>query len=249
MASRSSGRFRESPNPAAVSTRSLSICRGSIAGSASRSCRPRAAFCPTTKPAPPMSAARCCAACSETPGFEVIMSRIGKHPVAIPQGVEVQLSGQTLTVKGRLGALTTTVSGEVAATVENGAVTITPGSETKRARALWGTTRALVNNMVTGVANGCARLSVFRSSRHIYAQIIDDQAGRTLAAASTLDATVKPNLKTGSDTAAASAVGKLLAERAKAAGVDRVVFDRGAYLFHGRIKALADAAREGGLQF
>src|SRR5437762_1223654 len=157
MASRSSGRFRESPNPAAVSTRSLSICRGSIAGSASRSCRPRAAFCPTTKPAPPMSAARCCAACSETPGFEVIMSRIGKHPVAIPQGVEVQLSGQTLTVKGRLGALTTTVSGEVAATVENGAVTITPGSETKRARALWGTTRALVNNMVMGVANGFTR--------------------------------------------------------------------------------------------
>ncbi len=98
-------------------------------------------------------------------------------------------------------------------------------------------------------AKGRARLSVFRSSRHIYAQIIDDQAGRTLAAASTLDATVKPNLKTGSDTAAASAVGKLLAERAKAAGVDRVVFDRGAYLFHGRIKALADAAREGGLQF
>ena len=93
------------------------------------------------------------------------------------------------------------------------------------------------------------RLSVFRSSRHIYAQIIDDQAGRTLAAASTLDAAVKPNLKTSSDTAAASAVGKLLAERAKAAGVDRVVFDRGAYLFHGRIKALADAAREGGLQF
>jgi large subunit ribosomal protein L18 len=96
---------------------------------------------------------------------------------------------------------------------------------------------------------GRARLSVFRSSRHIYAQIIDDQAGRTLAAASTLDAAVKPNLKTSSDTAAASAVGKLLAERAKAAGVDRVVFDRGAYLFHGRIKALADAAREGGLQF
>ena len=85
------------------------------------------------------------------------MSRIGKHPVPIPQGVEVQLSGQTLTVRGRLGVLTTTVSGEVAAKVEDGAVTITPGSETKRARALWGTTRALVNNMVTGVANGFTR--------------------------------------------------------------------------------------------
>ena len=98
-------------------------------------------------------------------------------------------------------------------------------------------------------AKGRARLSVFRSSRHIYAQIIDDLAGRTLAAASTLDAGLKPNLKTGTDKGAASAVGKLLAERAKAAGVARVVFDRGAYLYHGRIKALADAAREGGLDF
>ena len=98
-------------------------------------------------------------------------------------------------------------------------------------------------------AKGRARLSVFRSSRHIYAQIIDDAAGRTLAAASTLDAGLKPNLKTGADAAAASAVGKLLAERAKAAGVARVVFDRGAYMYHGRIKALADAAREGGLDF
>jgi len=98
-------------------------------------------------------------------------------------------------------------------------------------------------------AKGRARLSVFRSSRHIYAQIIDDLAGRTLAAASTLDAGLKPNLKSGADKGAASAVGKLLAERAKAAGVERVVFDRGAYLYHGRIKALADAAREGGLQF
>ena len=98
-------------------------------------------------------------------------------------------------------------------------------------------------------AKGRARLSVFRSSRHIYAQIIDDLAGRTLAAASTLDAGLKPNLKTGADKGAASAVGKLLAERAKADGVDRVVFDRGAYLYHGRIKALADAARECGLDF
>jgi large subunit ribosomal protein L18 len=98
-------------------------------------------------------------------------------------------------------------------------------------------------------AQGRARLSVFRSSRHIYAQIIDDLAGRTLAAASTLDAGLKPTLKTGADVAAAGAVGKLLAERAKAAGIARVVFDRGAYLYHGRIKALADAAREGGLSF
>src|SRR6266404_6433786 len=118
-----------------------------------------------------------------------------------------------------------------------------------KAEALFRRRRERVRFKLRQAAQGRVRLSVFRSSRHIYAQIIDDLAGRTLAAASTLDATVKPNLKTGSDTAAASAVGKLLAERAKAAGVDRVVFDRGAYLFHGRIKALADAAREGGLQF
>jgi large subunit ribosomal protein L18 len=93
------------------------------------------------------------------------------------------------------------------------------------------------------------RLSVFRSSRHIYAQIIDDLAGRTLAAASTLDEAVKKDLKTGADSAAAKAVGKALAERAKEAGVAKVVFDRGAYMFHGRVKALADAAREGGLDF
>jgi large subunit ribosomal protein L18 len=93
------------------------------------------------------------------------------------------------------------------------------------------------------------RLTVFRSSRHIYAQIIDDAAGRTLAAASTLDAGVKGDVKTGADKAAAIAVGKLIAERAKAAGVAQVIFDRGGYIFHGRVKALADAAREGGLDF
>jgi large subunit ribosomal protein L18 len=93
------------------------------------------------------------------------------------------------------------------------------------------------------------RLTVFRSSRHIYAQVIDDAAGRTLAAASTLEVELKKDLKTGADSAAASAVGKLIAERAKAAGVGQVIFDRGGYIFHGRVKALADAAREGGLSF
>ncbi len=93
------------------------------------------------------------------------------------------------------------------------------------------------------------RLSVFRSSRHIYAQIIDDMAGRTLVAASSLEGELKPGLKTGADTAAATAVGALIAARAKVAGVERVVFDRGAYMFHGRVKALAEAAREGGLEF
>ncbi len=93
------------------------------------------------------------------------------------------------------------------------------------------------------------RLSVFRSSRHIYAQVIDDTQGITLAAASTLDADVKGTLKTGADREAAAAVGRLIAERAKAKGIEAVVFDRGGYLYHGRVKALADAAREGGLQF
>ena len=85
------------------------------------------------------------------------MSRIGKHPVPIPSGVEVQLAGEILTAKGRLGTLSFAVSDEVTASIADGAVTIAPKSETKRARALWGTTRAIVNNMVTGVASGFTR--------------------------------------------------------------------------------------------
>jgi len=96
---------------------------------------------------------------------------------------------------------------------------------------------------------GRPRLSVFRSGKHIYAQIIDDAERRTLAAASSLDKDLREGLRTGADKDAATAVGKLVAERAIAAGVTKVVFDRGAYLYHGRVKALADAAREGGLAF
>jgi len=96
---------------------------------------------------------------------------------------------------------------------------------------------------------GRPRLSVFRSGKHIYAQIIDDAERRTLAAASSLDKGLREGLRTGADKDAATAVGKLVAERAIAAGVTKVVFDRGAYLYHGRVKALADAAREGGLAF
>ncbi|MBB4123867.1 50S ribosomal protein L18 [Martelella radicis] len=108
---------------------------------------------------------------------------------------------------------------------------------------------ARVRRQVKKVANGRPRLSVHRSSKNIYAQIIDDTAGRTLAAASTLDASLKSSLKTGADREAAEAVGKLVAERATKAGVKEVVFDRGAFIFHGRVKALADGAREGGLSF
>ena len=96
---------------------------------------------------------------------------------------------------------------------------------------------------------GRPRLSVFRSGRHIYAQVIDDAQGRTLAAASTLEKELRDGLRTGADKDAATAVGKRVAERALAAGVTKVVFDRGPYLYHGRVKALADAAREGGLSF
>ena len=98
-------------------------------------------------------------------------------------------------------------------------------------------------------AHGRARLSVFRSSKHIYAQVIDDKAGATVAAASSMEKDLRGSLKTGADIGAAKAVGKLVAERAAAKGVKEVVFDRGSYLYHGRVKALADAARESGLSF
>jgi large subunit ribosomal protein L18 len=97
------------------------------------------------------------------------------------------------------------------------------------------------------LANGKPRLSVFRSSKNIYAQVIDDSRGQTLAAASTVEEAA--GIERGSNKDAAAIVGRLIAERAKAAGVDAVVFDRGGYLYHGRVKALADAAREAGLTF
>jgi large subunit ribosomal protein L18 len=108
---------------------------------------------------------------------------------------------------------------------------------------------ARVRRALRKVAHGRPRLSVYRSSKNIYAQIIDDAAGSTLAAASTLEKDLKGKVKTGADKAAAAQVGRLLAERAIKAGVKDVVFDRGGYLYHGRIKALADAARKGGLNF
>ena len=99
------------------------------------------------------------------------------------------------------------------------------------------------------VGGGRPRLSVFRSGKHIYAQVIDDREGRTVAAASTLEKELRGALKSGADIEAAKAVGQKIAERATAAGVTGVYFDRGGFVYHGRIKALAEAAREGGLQF
>ena len=107
--------------------------------------------------------------------------------------------------------------------------------------------RRRVRSALRARAAGKPRLSVHRSGRHIYAQVIDDAAGKTLASASSLDKDLK--VKTGATADAAAAVGKALAAKAKKAGVDKVVFDRGGFLFHGRVKALADAAREGGLEF
>lgn len=106
-----------------------------------------------------------------------------------------------------------------------------------------------VRRQLKKVAGDRLRLSVYRSSKHIYAQVIDDARGHTLAAASTLEKDLKGGLKTGADQEAAAAVGKLLAERAVKAGVKEVIFDRGPYIYHGRVKALAEAAREGGLSF
>ena len=108
--------------------------------------------------------------------------------------------------------------------------------------------RRHVRSSITGTAER-PRLSVFRSSKHIYAQLIDDLSGSTLAAASTAGKTAKAGLPYGGNIKAARAIGKQLAEKAKEKGISKAAFDRGHYRYHGRIKALADAAREGGLQF
>ena len=116
----------------------------------------------------------------------------------------------------------------------------------KNAHALFMRRKSRNRHALRRAANGRPRLSVFRSGKHIYAQVINDLEGKTVVAASSLDEGVKGQ-NANKDTAAA--VGKLVAERAKEAGITEVVFDRGGYLFHGRVKALADAAREAGLQF
>jgi large subunit ribosomal protein L18 len=109
--------------------------------------------------------------------------------------------------------------------------------------------RGRVRAALARATRGRNRLSVFRSSKHIYAQVIDDDAGATVASASSIEKDARGQLKTGASIEAAKTVGKLIAQRAQEKGIKDVVFDRGAYLYHGRIKALADAAREGGLNF
>jgi large subunit ribosomal protein L18 len=111
-----------------------------------------------------------------------------------------------------------------------------------------GRIRARIRKKISGTAER-PRLSVFRSQTHIYAQVIDDDAGRTLVSASTLDKDLRKDKQRGADVKAAQAVGGLIARRAKEKGIEQVVFDRGGFLYHGRVKALADAAREAGLKF
>jgi large subunit ribosomal protein L18 len=105
-----------------------------------------------------------------------------------------------------------------------------------------------VRTRVTGTPER-PRLCVYRSNEHIYAQVVDDRSGRTLAAASSLDKESRKDLKSGSNVEAAKVIGKSIAERARAAGIELVVFDRGGYMYHGRVQALAAAAREAGLKF
>ena len=109
--------------------------------------------------------------------------------------------------------------------------------------------KARVRRAIRAAANGRPRLSVHRTNKQIYAQIIDDEKGVTIVAASSLEGDLKGSIKSGANVEAAAAIGKAIAERAVKAGVVEVVFDRGAYLYHGRVKALAEAAREGGLSF
>ena len=105
-----------------------------------------------------------------------------------------------------------------------------------------------LRNRLSGTAE-CPRLAVFRSNNHMYAQIIDDTVGNTLVSASTLEKDVKAELEKTNDVAAAAYVGKVIAEKAKAKGINTVVFDRGGFIYQGKVKALADAAREAGLEF
>jgi large subunit ribosomal protein L18 len=122
-------------------------------------------------------------------------------------------------------------------------------SQSVKSKELFARRQRRVRYSLRNKGTGRVRLSVFRSGKHIYAQLIDDAKGMTLAVASTLDADLKGKVKSSASIEAAKAVGSLIAQRAQAANVKEVVFDRGGYLFHGRVKALADAARESGLSF
>ena len=120
---------------------------------------------------------------------------------------------------------------------------------TDKSKTLFIRRQQRVRTSIRRKSGGRPRLSIFRSSKHIYAQIIDDTKGATVVAASSLDPDIKGKVKTGADVGAAKAVGLLIATRAIQAGLKEVVFERGGYIYHGRVKELADGAREGGLSF
>src|SRR5918992_188827 len=224
------------------------------------------------------------------------MSRIGKQPIPVPDGVEISIEPDVVKVKGPKGELEERVSRQIGVAQENGEIVVTRSTDRGEHRALHGLTRSLIANMVEGVTNGYEkrleiqgvgyraqlqgkklvlalgyshpvemdapegidfevpiptriaerpRLSVFRSNRGIQAQLIDDVQGHTVAAVNWVEADLKELARMEQ----AKKAGELLAERAKAAGVEECVFDRGGYQFHGKVKALADGAREGGLKF
>ncbi len=276
------------------------------------------------------------------------MSRIGKKPIPLPQGVKVAIEGQTVRAEGPKGKLSQTVPDSLAVTMAENVLTVSRSSDHRTVRALHGLMRSLIANMVHGVKEGferkleivgigCAgrsrpsgvdhsqglgqgargtdggedpgppqarsvqgqghqvrrraypaqgrqeggsqvmgitslkvegrnirhlrvrtkvqgtaarpRLAVFRSLNHIYAQVVDDATGRTLVAVDSRSADFRGKAKSGGNVAAAKIVGELVAQKAKASGIGQVVFDRGGYQYHGRVKALAEAARAAGLAF
>src|SRR5438552_1946025 len=179
------------------------------------------------------------------------MSRIGKQPIELPSGVNVAISPGRVQVNGPLGELSQTVPARMQVEQDDGTLVVKRPTDRGDDRALHGLTRSLIANMVEGVTSGFQkRLEIqgvgYRSNAGIGARRIDDVEGKTLAGATWLH--LKKSFK-GNKTKQAAEVGKLLAERAKQANLESVVFDRGGYLFHGRVKALAEAAREGGLKF
>jgi len=213
------------------------------------------------------------------------MSRIGRKTVTVPSGVTAGVEGQTVKIKGPKGALQVVLHDDVAVKLEGGQIKVDPRSETKRARAQWGTSRTLINNLIAGVTKGFEqRLEIngvgYRAAvqgknlqlalGYSHDVIFPIPEGITIAtprpveivisggdlahllavaAASSAEKAAREGLKTGANVDAAKTVGKLIAERAKEKGVKDVIFDRGGYLYHGRVRALAEAARESGLNF
>src|SRR6266480_1689153 len=206
-----------------------------------------------------MWAAKFSSRCSEEGNS---MSRIGKRPVTVPSGVTATVEGQTVKMKGPKGQLQFVVHDDVEVKFENGTVNVAPRVKTNRAQAMYGTARAQIANLVAGVTKGFEKkleitgvgyraalqgknLQLALGYSHDVVYAIPE--GIAITVPKPTEIVITGNA--GANIDAAKAVGKLLAERAVKNGVKEVVFDRGGYLYHGRVKALADAARESGLSF